>query len=855
MKKKFKRLVKTKTAAKNKGCRIMSAFLAAAVFVSGGVFGTLAKSGFTVAEDDEYVSAQEDIYDGSFGEIPFESDVDILAAAGNSGSVLMLKPNEDVLEKVEVRNWEKNTDFSENDPYILRTGNSVTLCGTIEDAVVLNHDPATCNDPNHTKITTTYCRVSLMNYNTGILTVWWIDSCGHDTNECTHSEKVTKQYCINKTGNFWFSDQTNTNISHGNISHAATLDVDGNLTSEVRAYTTFTADKSITASNMFNGTITFDNGVPFNQIPQGINPDSIWKKFNISVRPTFINVYTEVAERDMDKVNEYVNGANRLQSELRKVQGDAQTSAYFPNTQNTPYMLLDGQSVKIKGLGTSNINSATVKNLGGYDSHGTYHDEQTCDSSPDGEYVVYTVHGDVGLFCAEYHTGYQIDGKDVIEKFYFRIYDKTANTQTYDHADIEIADNGIYTMTREVFERDDNGDYVLDINGNPIKYKLVTKYEAFVSDINKSEMYDKNEEIILLNLPGGGGTTDHIPAEDYWKDPTKKPGDQQFELTSKYKRNVTKDPVTGEITGDYSIDIPSITDNLTFDMYAVHDVKFYVDLLLRPKTMQKCDMDGNPLEPAVDITDHPEQTIHNVVFDMDYQSVQDAYNKCPDHSGLDFTVRDNLNEVISTALNYADLDLEAKKAYENGALNSGDFQFELWYVPRDIDDFNPDDPRTYEIVNGNKKAIARLIDTVSNGEYDVNNGTAPIIFKDIPFFEPVVSYGDGENNFVYEYHYQIKESIPDDKEPNITYDERTIDVYVTLTKDKVTDEFMQDIIYKRDGEVVDPTFTNKYTPDTKYYTLPSTGGPGVNMYIISGAGLMLIAAAMYRRKRKGGAIL
>ena len=72
-------------------------------------------------------------------------------------------------------------------------------------------------------------------------------------------------------------------------------------------------------------------------------------------------------------------------------------------------------------------------------------------------------------------------------------------------------------------------------------------------------------------------------------------------------------------------------------------------LSLTGKDVTRYDANGQPLGEAQtsDIRDRESITIDSVVFNMDHQSVIDAHNKCPAHTGLDFTLNADLNEVLT----------------------------------------------------------------------------------------------------------------------------------------------------------------------------------------------------------------
>lgn len=913
MKKKFERIVEKDTTAKVKWRRIMSVFLAAAMFVSGGSFSKLADVGFAAVaeeenvvsdetndeaaedvseqtdeeevtdndaeqedespdEDDESVDEEDESLDEdeesldedvesddeedestdeeddeiTVGE--YEStaelkkhDIDILGAGDNKISI---KPIYVSNNPVPFDKWIQN-GFSAENPYVLKSDSSFTLCGTMENVQV---------------------------HKTG-------EGCSSDCNWT----KTTNGYCIDRDGGFWFTPKNNDENKNqdlkrvGGITHEVVLDANGNPTNEVRVYVTYKAG-TVTKDSMYNGVITFDNG--FHWIEGAQNDTTTWGEFHVSVRPSFIKVYDRITERDMDKVNEYVDGIYLLHSQTVQVHDN-----YIWNSEATPYKMLPGQSVSIRGINGNNSFTLT-----GDDQNtpiiSTTTGNRTTENEGENNYVTYTVSSDYTggskIFCVSYDTGCT-DGKGnpITEKFYFQVINingEGMDTDYYDHADIEVADNSIYTMT----ETDAYGNYT------------VTKYEAYVSNVNRCTIWsDTNysQKVILkdenqlfydnheteeealtalyegsqpFNVGNGEETksnkeiysfliqedwyknagdgsqltdqdqikwykwckefeiaekfvkiknnkrqSDYIPAEDYWKDPLKTPKSPQFELTSKYVRDA-----------DDHIIMDTIYDNLRFKKTDIKTATFNVDLLFIPVSQEKYDSNNNLIE-TLDISELPNRTASNVDFKMNEQSVQDAYNKCPDHTGLDFTISQSYFEpdkITTVEINPVDVELDARKDFKNGTLVDDKFHF------------------TLERYNS-EKGEYEVIEIVGNKDNEIT-------------FSKLKCKEQGE------YKFRIKE-VPDEDDNTIEYDKSVIDITVIVEYDEDTktlnirDGYPQ---YYKNNEKCDKTvvFTNTYTPPTPtYYTLPSAGGPGVYIFIIGGAGLMLVAAIMfYRKKRK-----
>lgn len=867
----------------------MSAFLAAAMFASGGAFGDLARIGFTATaeetsdQDSELDSSADtdmtenedaDDNDDNDEELTDYGDLQVYYAAGDNK--IRIKP----AYNIAFDNWLTNT-YSADNPYVLKSESSFTLCGTMAVDEV---------------------------HKTGV-------DCGDNCNWT----KTTNGYCISKdgntenVGNFWVDDTHRDKLpQQGYITREAVLN-NGNPTGEVRVYVTYKAGK-VNPDNMFNGIITFDNGVPWNK--DDPNCTKTWEQFHISVRPSFIKVFTEVAERDMDKVNEFVDSIYLSPKQAIQVHDN-----YIWNSMYTPYRIFPNELFYIRGIGSNgnggfkteiykvdknNKVLTDVVNLSSSDTTKNWYVYKTY-TAPDTPYTTY---------CIQYDTGYNGE----TEKFYFYV----EPNQTLDHADIEISDHNTYTVENKVLE---------NVNGEEVERTYRIEYEVFVSDITKSEIYDKSGQRLTLrnqywdfmianqsndadlrnfytqnnnddfkntynniinqdwyknagdgsklngdekywynqckkfetaekyvkicrayelskknksDLSGNDLTDyenlverakmvpremDHIPAEDYWKDPTKNPGDPQFELTSKY-----------ELNGDSRLIYESIGDNLKFSMTDVATVDFHVELYLEPKSVKVYNDDTNEYVDSnnakYNLADFSSVTVKGVVFEMNHQSVLDAYNKCPDHTGLDFTFSGNISEYINIEPTY--VAFEATKNFEHNPDPDKvqPFKFNLYYV------------------NDSNEEI--LLETVENND-DGN----------VRFIERCFNEGGT-------YKYRIREVI-DENDNTIVYDRGYIEVVVKVDKKQELKEtfigytqimreiqnvtFVQSVTYQKinsngtpESDVSDQIkqFINTY----KVYDLPSTGGPGVYIFIISGAGFILAAAVMlYRKKAKGGVSL
>ncbi len=210
---------------------------------------------------------------------------------------------------------------------------------------------------------------------------------------------------------------------------------------------------------------------------------------------------------------------------------------------------------------------------------------------------------------------------------YFKVEEMADNTMT--HADIEIDDGGTYLHTKKVIAPD--GSYT----------ETVTEYNAYVDQVNKCEIFNANNKVIS-----------EFNSSHYYRHGT--PGVTQYELTSNYI-------LCEDQNGNDGWKLPNGDRVLTRDDSATNfylldadTARFNVNLLLIPKTetVNRYDKNGVLISKGnpENISSRESLTLNNVIFNMDHQSVIDAHNKCPLHTGLDFTIKASLNEVLQETL-------------------------------------------------------------------------------------------------------------------------------------------------------------------------------------------------------------
>lgn len=288
------------------------------------------------------------------------------------------------------------------------------------------------------------------------------------------------------------------------------------------------------------------------------------------------------------------------------------------NNQNKPIEIETGDTIRLK-IPRSQVNQdawfyfPTDNNTSRW---------MTLESSADGDYKYATLKafdntGDnvqsVAIYCGgEYKT------------IYIKVKDANVNLT---HADIEIAEGGTYKATKKVSAPD--GSYI----------ETITEYEAYVANVNRCDILDSN-----------GSTIQTFLTDDYYRHGN--PGDTQYELTSNYV--ICKDPNANPNAmkiknGDYVY----LRNDKNFSLYNTDTALFDIQLLLVPKTetVTKYNASGNIISSSSDdISSRDNIFLKSVNFEMDHQSVIDALNKCPTHTGLDFTIKASLNEVLNETL-------------------------------------------------------------------------------------------------------------------------------------------------------------------------------------------------------------
>lgn len=385
------------------------------------------------------------------------------------------------------------------------------------------------------------------------------------------------------------------------------------------------------------------------------------------------------------------------------------------------------------------------------------------------------------------------------EYFYISI---SANDVEMSHADIEIDDGGSYTIIKEKIK-----------GGKKVTEKYI--YSAQVSKVNTCKIYTYNKEtgqfepLKVIGRPtvtvGSGplARQQTIPSEHYGEDVIFYTDDyynlhdadsqaSQYEWTSNYvdREKYPHDPSYQinyfENNKVYLRDANPAT-NKNFLLGDAQKAVFDVELELNLKEAYSISDDGTITD--ISSTAPATRTVDSMEFPLDRKDILDAYNKCPFHSGLDFTL----------AANAVMVDFEMKKEMPGADFRGGEFTFEL------LND-----------------------DGTSTDMLAVNNEEGIIQFENLYF------------DSVGEYKYKVVEQAGDD--PNIIYDTEPHEITVIVSQEG------ERLVAEISDEQILNTFKNY-----QQYKLPATGGTGIIPHLIigtifiSGASMLLVKT---RRKRE-----
>ena len=431
--------------------------------------------------------------------------------------------------------------------------------------------------------------------------------------------------------------------------------------------------------------------------------------------------------------------------------GETNSDGYVKNSSSAPYLIYLGDTISVFTDQGSTPEYAFW--LSWDDNNDDHKPVQRTAAHP------YNFNNGDGLASAEYvavRTGDFVihlnHNETEVDTFYGRV---ATQDKTLDHSDIEVLDGGFYRLVR----------VATNTMGN--SYVTTLTYDAHVSVVNHCYIYDADNSLVK-----------QYDSDAYWH--TGELGSPQYEYTSKNN-------------GTPSF-LMSKTQHARFDV----QMKYF----LRDVSITKISGGTTTVidyKTAAQLPDDKYEKVltrDNVIYDLGRQDVIDANNKCPDHSGLDFTVKAEITEYVD--IPPARLTLQGTKLLNGGTLTSGMFSFEL----RDAED--------------------HLVATVTN------DGTGLVRFPELEFIT------DGT------YHYRISEVIP--ATPGaFEYDSKVIDVEIEVTEEKDGNLKVQ----LKEPSAGTFTFTN-----TALYQLPETGGSGTGWYVTGGEMLMGVALLCLLRRRR-----
>lgn len=434
--------------------------------------------------------------------------------------------------------------------------------------------------------------------------------------------------------------------------------------------------------------------------------------YNVEITDSPIMVLTSHGYKDSDRIREWL-GEYKDGTTFGLNCPDwwhmTNEEGYVPNSNNRPYQLPVGDSV------TFYCDSRSAADTFSYsftDSDGNYISTTRMEGSwPPTAEVTDLGNGwyrhKVTLTAKE--AGYtQVSFTGSNETFWIRNWDRhvegTNEGQAMNHADMEIADGGTYTVSSTYV--DEEG----------VTHVDVKVYRADITYVNKAYILDKNGNSVVTNRTASRtNPSQWTPVECYTSDPDEEVRLYRIQLETLPDGSLARDAdgypipklVNGQVVPDYNyplgdyeqFGIPGGTQyemtsawimNLkkgyrkVFDSRDADHARFDVNMHLTPQNKYSYTIDENgemKLQPDPNNPDHvwngegddlatydPE----NVIFNLDHQDVLDAMNKCPLNNGLDFTAR----------AEFTVLQLPIQKEMMNGVIKDGEFSY-------DVIDLNP----------------------------------------------------------------------------------------------------------------------------------------------------------------------
>ena len=471
-----------------------------------------------------------------------------------------------------------------------------------------------------------------------------------------------------------------------------------------------------------------------------------------------IYVITALGDAEMNHIHEYLAGYDFFP-------GAPIADGYYANSKNAPYVMNIGDSFEIYSPdGDTSKYEFWCEHTGAVLVRPADH-SYNFDVQHGSEKYIHAIYGANSAGTAIIHLKNKTTNQDV-DLFYVEVRPWGSEL---DHADIEVTDGGQYVEKR----------IAVDEKGNSVTTELI--YDSVVTGVNDCWIYSKY----------GGGVLVHYESSDYAA--FGEYGTTQYELTSKWDNNKNKfwdDQVAAarfDIVLSYFLRKKTVT--------VVKAVEGGGSIV----TVNEIPVNDIPSEDPVE----REKVSNHVAIDMDRQSVLDAYNKCPNHSGLDFTIRSN--ESKDVMIDPVKIKLKGKKTISGGELPADPakwFKFEL------------------------RDEASNIVETV------MHDASGQIEFRELTFLMPGT------------YNYTIREVL-DGASGAYLYDTKVVDVSIVVTEDK--DGVLTATIRQPDG---DGSFE---FINTALYQLPNTGGIGTNWFTMGGVALISLSGlSLYRRRKRSG---
>lgn len=226
----------------------------------------------------------------------------------------------------------------------------------------------------------------------------------------------------------------------------------------------------------------------------------------------------------------------------------------------------------------------------------------------------------------------------------------SSNPEYFTHVDLEIESDSAYTDVRTETQSD----------GTVIT--TTTLYDVSINELNFSQVLDTSGNPIPIELCTDFSTPnwDVCPYEH---------------TTTVY--NIPRSRYVLNTNGGSQNELTSQRGHLRFDADQADGALFDVIFTLKPisQSITTTSPDTQSVTVSGDISNMTPQNIHSVVT-VGHHSMIDAYNTCPNHSGLDYHIGGDLNRFIT--LHPANATVRANKRLNGTALPGNmRFTFEL----------------------------------------------------------------------------------------------------------------------------------------------------------------------------------